>query len=237
MLAISPPQIFEEGFLTVLWVKGAPAVLKVHSSLISRVLSGSLVRHLNETLKNKRVPGKTSMLALDELFEAQKGSRWNPRKGLRWLQMNPFQPKKGRYSTAIWSREELHMIRSGIQGGSWMEPSRGFSVGLVVSRARLHLKWNPWTIIGLLEELLQMMDTSRVPGGRPVGRTNHRCVNNTVPILLFVSRKLNKFYRKKKIQIAALALTTLHLSWGQRRKDFSDNVGTFRSFPVLVLSR
>lgn len=118
MLAISPPQIFEEGFLTVLLVKGAPAVLKVHSSLISRVLSESLVRHLNETLKNKRVPGKTSMLALDELFEAQKGSRWNPRKGLRWLQMSPFQPKKGRYSTAIWSREELHMIRSGIQGGS-----------------------------------------------------------------------------------------------------------------------
>lgn len=95
MLAISPPQISEEGFLTVLWVKGAPAVLKVHSSLISRVLSGSLVRHLNGTLKNKRVPGKTSMLALAEPFEAQKGSRWNPRKGLRWLQMNPFQPKKG----------------------------------------------------------------------------------------------------------------------------------------------
>lgn len=44
-----PPQIFEEGFLMVLEVKGAPAILKVRRSLISRVLSGSLVWDLNGT--------------------------------------------------------------------------------------------------------------------------------------------------------------------------------------------
>lgn len=56
--------------------------------------------------ENKRVPGEPSMTALAETFKAQKGFWWNslgscealePGKGLPWLQMNPFQPQKGRY--------------------------------------------------------------------------------------------------------------------------------------------
>lgn len=48
-----PLQIFEEGLLMVLWVRGVPAVLKGPHSW---VLCGSLVCELNETLKTKVFP-------------------------------------------------------------------------------------------------------------------------------------------------------------------------------------
>lgn len=53
MIQVRPLQIFEEGLLMALWVKGVPVVLKGPHSW---VLSGSLVCELNETLKTKAFP-------------------------------------------------------------------------------------------------------------------------------------------------------------------------------------